>query len=477
MRAVGYDCIKGDRFRMEIIKSIIERLQATSSRNEKIAILEESKGNELWTEILKFLFDPMVVTGMSSKKIAKFGVIRQEQNIGLLGVMNHLRTHNTGRDEDVALVVAYACAFPEHKEWLLQLFTKSLKLGIDTSTINKVYGKNFIKVFSVMLAESFKDNPTYLDGKDFIITQKLDGCRCVAFVHENGEVQFFTRNGQDYGEVPDVAADLLSLGVRGVAYDGELIADSNLDDTGAVFRQTISTANSKGVKTGLIYHVFDVLPIEEFLDGYSPENCRSRKYALSKSISRAEVRWVENVEILYEGNDQSKINEWMAVADSNGWEGLMLNVADAPYRSKRVRDLLKVKKFKTVDVRVTGTFEGEGALVGLLGGIIAEFDVDGKTYEVKCGSGFNLEQRKKYWKDYQPKLLYRKGDRITNDVGEPLRFAEDDIYEEIAFVDLVGKIVELKCFEISKDADGKCSLRFPIWLDIIRFDKDTTSVV
>ena len=428
---------------MERIKEIIEQLQATSSRNEKAAILEANKDNELWTEVLKFLLDPMVVTGISMNKIEKYGNIRQERSFDLVGVLNYLRKHNTGRMEDVAVVSHYANGFPEHRDWLLQLFTKSLKFGVDTSTVNKIYGKGFIKVFAVMLAESFADNPKHLDGKEFIVTQKLDGVRCVAFVHDNGEVQFFTRNGQDYGEVPDVAADLLSIAERGVAYDGELIAKAD-GASGDVFRATVSSANSKGVKSGLVYHVFDRLPISDFLDGYSAETCIECKHKLSASIAAdGELSWVTNVDILYEGSDQSKINEWAAIAQENGWEGLMLNVADAPYQAKRTRDLLKVKKFKTVDARVTGVFEGIGALVGTLGGIHVEFDIDGKTYTSKCGSGFTFEQRDKYWA--HPELL-------------------------------IGKIVELKCFEVSYDKDGSRSLRFPIWLDIIRTDKDETSV-
>lgn len=439
---------------MEKIKEIIQRLQGTSSRTEKESILLENKDNMLWREVLAFLLDPMVVTGIAAKKIEKYKgtIVKQERTLHLSYMLSYLRKHNTGTAEDVLLVLSFVQCFPEHEEWLLQLFTKSLKLGVEAGTANKVYGKDFVKVFTVMLAESLEKYPNHLDGKEFIITQKLDGCRCVAFVHGNGEVQFFTRNGQDYGEVPDVAADLLKLNARGVAYDGELIAASKSTDTGEVFRKTISTANSKGVKTGLVYHVFDCLPISSFMAGNYEKPCLMRKIELHDLIADANhprdglsegLSWVEDVEMLYYGSDQTMITKWFALAQEQGWEGLMLNLASAPYQAKRVRDLLKVKKFKTVDVRVTGVFEGEGALVGTLGGIIAEFDVDGKTYEVKCGSGFNKEQRDKYWAD--PSLL-------------------------------VGKIVELKCFEVSKDVDGNYSLRFPIWLDIIRFDKNETSV-
>lgn len=442
---------------MENIRNIIGQLQSTSGRNDKIAILTENKGNGLWTEVLKFLLDPMVVTGMSMKKIEKY----QNEDPALPGydslldVLAYLRVHNTGTMYDVFVVRSFVARYPEHRDWLLQLFTKSLKLGVDTSTVNKVYGKNFIHVFTVMLAETLENFPHYLDGKDFTITQKLDGVRCVAFVYGNGEVKFFTRNGQEYGEVPDVADDLRKISVtmmgrgagsifQGVAYDGELIAVSKSSDTGEVFRQTVSTANSKGVKRGLVYHVFDRLPISNFFDGFYSEPCSVRKKLLGEDIKHTDgICWVENVEVLYEGRDQEKINEWAAIAQERGWEGLMLNNAAAPYQAKRVRDLLKVKKFKTEDVRVVGVFEGEGALAGTLGGVNVEFEVDGKMYTSKCGSGFTREQRDKYWAD--PDLL-------------------------------IGKIVTLKCFEVSADKDGGRSLRFPIWLDIIRFDKDDTSV-
>lgn len=432
---------------LDEIKSIIESLRSTTKRTEKIEILKVNKDNQLWVEVIKFLFDPMVTTGIASKKLEKYATITvsQEQDIDLLGMMDYLKRNNTGTAQDVQYVLGFVQRFPEHVEWLSQLFTKSLKLGIDATTINAVYGKNFIKVFTVMLAESYKNYPHQVDDKSFILTQKLDGCRCVAFVHEDGKVQFFTRNGQDYGEVPDVASDLIKIGKFGVAYDGELIADSRSSDTGEVFRQTISTANSKGIKTGLVYHVFDCLPIDDFMEGFCVARCTDRKEALHRIIRDAgELHWVEEVERLYEGDDKSKIDEWMKHALEHGWEGIMINVADAPYRNDRVKDLLKVKQFKTVDVRVTGVFEGTGALAGTLGGVDCEFDVDGKTYAVQCGSGFNRGQRDKYWSN--PDLL-------------------------------IGKIVEIKCFEISQDVNGDYSLRFPIWLDIIRFDKDDTSVV
>lgn len=429
---------------MEKIKSIIERLQSTSGRNDKIKILEEYKGNTEWEGLLKFLFDPMVVTGISTAKLAKKVEPMATKCQDLLGFLSYLTANNTGRDADLAAVQGFLNANANHRLWLSAVVTKSLKLGIEVSTLNKVYGKGFIDVFEVMLAESLADNPEHLNGKRFIVTQKLDGLRCVAFVYPNNEVKFFTRNGQDYGEVPEVAEELLKMNARNVAYDGELIAKSKSTDTNEVFRETSSVARKDGIKTGLIYHVFDMVGIGDFKKGVGCIPCSVRKEWIHNTLGRQELNWVKEVEILYQGDDQSKIIELSKMAEAKGWEGLMVNVADSVYECKRTRNLLKVKKFITVDVRVTGVYEGTNKNVGRLGGINVEFDFDGKVYTSDCGSGFNDEERVKYWKN--PELL-------------------------------IGKIIELKTFEVSKNKDGGRSLRFPIWIDVIRFDKDTTSIV
>jgi DNA ligase-1 len=53
------------------------------------------------------------------------------------------------------------------------LFTKSIKLGCAASTVNKVFGKNFIPQFECMLAENYFDYAEKVEGNDFTITLKL----------------------------------------------------------------------------------------------------------------------------------------------------------------------------------------------------------------------------------------------------------------------------------------------------------------
>ena len=108
----------------------------------------------------------------------------------------------------------------------------------------------------------------------------------------------------------------------------------------------------------------------------------------------------------------------------------MLNTSGGFYRTKRTPDLLKVKKFHSADILCTGVFEGEGRLVGKLGGIYVDF----RGNKVGVGSGFNDEQREYYWKN------------------------QDEI---------VGKIVEIKYFEESTNQkDDSISLRFPVFISV-----------
>ena len=118
-------------------------------------------------------------------------------------------------------------------------------------------------------------------------------------------------------------------------------------------------------------------------------------------------------------------------------EGLMLNL-DVPYKCKRHNGILKVKRFYTMDLQITGCEEGAGRLAGTLGA----FTVDYKGNEIRVGSGFTDEQRMEFW---------------TN------RDA------------LVGLLCEVKYKEISYDKNtGAESLQFPVFV-ALRRDKDDVS--
>lgn len=73
--------------------------------------------------------------------------------------------------------------------------------------------------------------------------------------------------------------------------------------------------------------------------------------------------------MVYEGTDQSVIPKWLDYAVAHDWEGLMLNTS-VPYQRKRHTGCLKIKRFYTVDLRITAIEEGQNRLAGTMGALV-----------------------------------------------------------------------------------------------------------
>ena len=107
----------------------------------------------------------------------------------------------------------------------------------------------------------------------------------------------------------------------------------------------------------------------------------------------------------------------------------MLN-KDATYKCKRTSDLIKIKKFYSMDLPIVDVVEGTGKYHGMLGAFVLQY----KDGTVNVGSGFNDEQRKELWEKRR---------------------------------ELINRVVEVKYKEITKDKNsGIESLQFPIFIQI-----------
>lgn len=419
---------------MQEILNIINQIANTSSRNEKEVILKKYQDNKLLKDIFYFVFNPYILTGLSTKKINKITKEEGSKYYNFDEIKDYILKHNTGTDYDIATVQNFIKNQSEElHDFYTKVFTKDLKIGVTADTLNKVYG-DFIPVFDVQLAKKFEDHKHKIKG-DFIITKKLDGNRLVV-IKDNGVVKSFTRQGNQYEGLEEIESDIANLFFDDIVFDGELIADTE-GSTHEVYAKTTSKARSKGKnKTGLIYHIFDVLPLEEFQKGKSKLNCVSRKKYLSQLFDGNDLPHCREVKPLYIGSDLSKVDELMQYAIEQEWEGIMLNM-DTPYVCKRTDTILKVKIMNTCDLRVTGFEEGTGRNKGRLGALI----VDYKGFSCGVGSGFS---------DYDRDYIWTHPDEY------------------------LGKIVEVQYFEESKNQDGGISLRFPVFKKL-RVDKNEPS--
>lgn len=439
--------------KIEELECLFRSIANESSSNGKIRLLKEQRDNELFIKVLRFVYDDFVRTGVSFKGLSKDidGIILTDTQgtYDFEGLMDYVKQHNTGCLATIQLIQMFASFYPEQKDFIYHVFAKDLKVGITAKTINKAYGKGFIKRFSVQLAHPYQKYKDKVVGKEFVLTQKLDGHRSICIV-KDGRATFYTRKGlviNGLGQQEQQAMTLVrkGMGLDSFVLDGELLLQNDEDlPTKDLFRATSRVLRSETAdKTDILFNVFDALPLSEFYEGESTQGFLERKQELSQAFERVTFDEVPNIRFvknLYNGRDVFQIAKLQKdLVKPLGWEGLMINLADGKYETKRTSNLLKVKKFYDADVVVKKIFFGSGRFEGMMGGII----VDYKGNDVHVGSGFTEEERKLYWK--RPSAI-------------------------------VGSVVQINYFEETHNQkDEGISLRFPTFV-CVRNDKTADEV-
>ena len=131
------------------VKSICDQLQATNGRIEKEQILKDNADNEDFKYILNFLLDTNITTGISEAKINK-NVPSDESHMSFIQLLEYVKENNTGTDSILSEIHSFLNYQPfEMQEFYKSILTKSLKLGLDVKTANKIYGDGFVFQFEV----------------------------------------------------------------------------------------------------------------------------------------------------------------------------------------------------------------------------------------------------------------------------------------------------------------------------------------
>ena len=423
----------------EVIK-IFKQIQETSSTNDKKAIITANKDNDLFKKCLVFLLDGNVNTGISNKKLKKNIEITKHIDVtcSFEDIMEYLKINNSGRDSDISIVQGFiANQSEEDREFYEQMITKSFKLGADSKVVNSVI-PGLIPTWEVQQAYPLSEKNEPKDGEWFALSQKLNGNNCSYY---NGKL--ISRQGKEFVGLQHIIDDIEKLPkYEKFFFNGELIRkniDNLPDDQNFQIGTGIINSDNED-KSCIYFEIYEVLPVEEFEKGESKLTYKDRRNnvlnPLSVAINRAGLENIKVVPIIYEGTDKSKIKELLNQADSDGWEGLMLN-KDTKWKNKRNNGILKVKSFKHADILCTGIVEGDGKYKGTLGLI----ECDYKGYKLGVGSGFTDEQREYYWNHPQK---------------------------------IIGKIVQIKYKCETKNKQGGISVQFPIF-EIIRDDKSEAS--
>lgn len=424
---------------MRKILDILKEIKNTKGTNDKILILSNEKENKELLEVLDVVYNPKYATNLALKKINKvitkeveFKAFRNDREFII-----YLKNCG-GKDADILAVQNYINTYEneEDRELLKEIACQTLSVGLDIKNINKALGYRFIDIINPMKAYNVEKHMDKIKDTDmYYITKKLDGNRVLIRIEE-GNMIAYSGNGLILEGYDDFLNNLDLP--KGYFYDGELLP-SNVAGlcSKEQYKEISKITRTKGTKDKdkICFNIFDMIPIEEFLEGESKLDYSARRGFMDILIR--DTKYQKLVKVIMKHPINSEVFELLDKVTDEGEEGLMANLSTGKYQGKRTYNILKFKKFNDIDLKCIGVEEGEGKYKGKLGKITVEYL--GNT--VGVGTGFSDSQRDYY-------------------INNP---------EEI-----IGKIVKVKYFEETKDESGNPSLRFPVFIEI-RTDKNEPS--
>ena len=428
----------------DYVQKMVNALRATSSTKDKEDIIKiqcgifDNPSANFAKNILLYTYHPLWQYNVTSDNLKKKNDLEGQKYYDIFTLLNDLRDRVITGHDAIGAVNCFIDVYPDYEELIHCIIDKDLKTRAGDKIINKAI-PDHIPEFSVALADKYE--PKLANWKEgWYVSRKIDGARCIAIVDSNSNTTFYSRTGKTFETLDVVRDGIKSLGISNVVFDGELclVDEDGNEDFQGIMRQLKKKDHTIPNPS---YKIFDMISHDEF---YSKKGLKHKVY---------EHRYNNLLEVMRENTcvclsvlaqekikDDDHFQEWVKKAADYGWEGVMLR-ADEPYKGKRSKDLLKVKKFfddeyKVVDAKM-GPFryikDGQECEETMLSNIT----ILHKNHKVDVGSGFTISERQSFYKNPN---------------------------------DIIGKTVTVQYFEETQNQNGGTSLRFPT-LKIIHGDQ------
>lgn len=458
-------------FGKEDIEGILEELEQTTGTNAKIALIAKHKENESLKAYFDVALNPYRIYHV--KKLPTKPVSNRSINIATIegvyslgGLAKYLEKKKALKNDDRDLIYYYFEGLSSElkRKWAEKAILKKAIAGVSVKTVNKAYGKQVVPEYNLLLMSSWKEGydkfkfPVY-------VQRKLDGYRCtyipgIGLVGRSGKIvaNLGLPTHLQMGKVVTIGRN--PLNDMNSVFDGELYSHQR------TFNEISSILSSENapIPPDIQYHVFNVIPIEEWnaqkVSGTYTDQIQLLQFLLD---SYSELKSILIPTYLCHNAEDLK-----ALYDSflaEGYEGAIVRDINFVYAWKKCtaksRTITKLKPMDHLDAKIVSCFEWEGDytqyfqkriqsgeldptnLPKMLGGFVTELDCDVVIESGSCkklegtvdvGSGFKEWQRIQYWNDREK---------------------------------LIGRWVRLQYSEITPDG----SLRFPVFNNL-RDDKE-----
>lgn len=484
-----------------MIIDILNELAATDSINEKKAIMEREKGNELLKRVFIMAYSKRFNYG-----IKKWGTRAKDEIHLTLEDMLYMLEEKlakrvvTGNAAIEKLEIALSQTSEGDAEVIRRVLMRDLECGTGPTIANKIW-KNCIPEQPQMLASAYDEKLIQKHIKWPAFAQlKADGARCFAEVTDDG-VKFFSRAGNEYQGLHKLAKELMIITEdarkrhpAGVMIDGELVyhapkvepkADNDLfgmfeepeELSKAAEFQNVDRSTSNGLAnkslkgtisqieaSGMKLQAWDYVPLDVvYSEGEKPGFAYDVRFrALEAMIAEGVALHGFDSVILIENQWVYNLKEAREVYKKyvdQGLEGIILKNMGSFWENKRSKNLIKFKEVIDIAMEIVG-FYPHSKDPNKLGGVQLK-SLCGKITS-DCGSGFKDTTRVKV-----------KGKWVDIPIGERDEMDRERLMVEALSGNLVGRIADCECngWVHSKGRkDGTVGIFLPI-IKGFRFDK------
>jgi|19_taG_2_1085344.scaffolds.fasta_scaffold17613_1 DNA ligase-1 len=422
----------------DYLQSFINEMNDSSSGNHKIATIkkyadnsEENEDREFLQNIFYYTYNPYFKYNVTSKNCKKnFDLLGHPNTYGsIFTLLDDLRNRVCTGHTAIANVNRFILENKQYETLIYSIIDRDLKMGANTTSINKAVHPDLIPTFKVALANPYNVKRVDFQSGDWYGSRKLDGVRCICRKEMN-TVTFYSRSGKEFLTLDNLANEISKIGGDFIL-DGEICMvdkDGNEDFQGIMKQIRKKDHQIDNPK----FFVFDYLTLEEFDNkvGTKPltERLSNGYDSLPENINSDMLEFLPQEQLTTE----EQFTEMAKDAEEAGFEGIMVR-KNVGYEGKRSHNLLKVKKFHDAEYTVLDAINGNirwtenGKQIERE--CLSSITIEHKGCKVNVGSGFSKEQREMYYESPQ---------------------------------DIIGKTVTIQYFEESKNQNGGYSLRFPV---------------
>ncbi len=400
------------------IYNVLEKIRATASKKEKEAILKANDSPEL-REYLYSVYNPQI--NYYIKKIPEPVVNGRDvlpYNLVVRELLASLASRElSGNAATTTVASTLGRLDKEDRELLTCVLDRDIKAGLNISTMNKAFGKDFIfeAPYQRCEVESSEKWETWDWNKHHYVQRKADGM-FVNVIKTHAGIDFMTRAGNLF---PKGIFNTLSWHLNDTlpldyVTHGELV----VYEEGKALPRTTSNGMLNAALQGTAVDseytvkllVWDCIPVADWKAGAYAVDYKSRLQRLNRNMhSCLNVSLIET-RIVHSFDEAKAIaTEWM----KGGEEGAILKNSEGGWKDHTSPNQIKIKAELEVDLEIIGRTMGKGKNKNLFGSLTCisscgrlKVDVGGYTDELRQHISDN------FFEQYMGKIITVKANQL-----------------------------------------------------------------